>query len=88
MERKIKQANICLILDASIGAQWVGIPGGSTVKNPRASAGDVDPIPGWEGPPEEGNGSPLRYSCLGNPTEEPGGLQSTGSQKSQTRLSD
>ena len=28
----------------------------------------------------EGNGTPLQYSCLENPwTEEPGGLQSTGS---------
>ena len=34
----------------------------------------------------EGNGSPLQYSCLENPMEEPGMLQSTGSQ-SQTQLS-
>ena len=33
--------------------------------------------------PGEGNGNPLQYSCLGNPgdKEEPGGLQSMGSQK-------
>ena len=32
--------------------------------------------------PVEGNGNPLQYSCLGNPrTEEPGGLQSMGSQR-------
>ena len=32
--------------------------------------------------PGEGNGNLLQYSCLGNPmTEEPGGLQSTGSQR-------
>ena len=37
----------------------------------------------------EGNGTPLQYSCLENPwTEEPGRLQSIGSAKSQTRLSD
>ena len=36
---------------------------------------------------EVGNGNSLQYSCLDNPwTEEPGGLQSMGSQKSQTRL--
>ena len=36
---------------------------------------------------EVGNGNSLQYSCLENPwTEEPGGLQSIGSQKSQTRL--
>ena len=30
----------------------------------------------------EGNGTPLQYSCLENPwTEEPGGLQSMGSQR-------
>ena len=33
----------------------------------------------------EGNGNPLQYSCLGNPwTKEPGGLQSMGSQRSDT----
>ena len=32
--------------------------------------------------PVEGNGNPLQDSCLGNPrTEEPGGLQSMGSQR-------
>ena len=33
----------------------------------------------------EGNGNPLQYPCLEIPwTEEPGGLQSTGSQESDT----
>ena len=37
----------------------------------------------------EGSGNPLQYWCLENPMEkEPGGLQSMGSQKSRTRLSD
>ena len=38
----------------------------------------------------EGNGNPLQYSCLENPylAEEPGRLQSMGSQKNQTGLSD
>ena len=37
----------------------------------------------WVGKiPGGGNGNPLQYSCLGNPwTEEPGSLQSTGSQR-------
>ena len=37
---------------------------------------------GWEDSPREGNGNPLQYSCLENPMnrEEPGGLQSNGSQ--------
>ena len=32
----------------------------------------------------EGNGSPLQYSCLENPMEEPGGLQFMGSQRDTT----
>ena len=35
-------------------------------------------IPGLERSPGEGNGNPLQYSCL---VEEPGGLQSMGSQR-------
>ena len=38
----------------------------SLVKNPPASAGDTSSIPGSETSPEEGNGNPLQYSCLGN----------------------
>ena len=40
------------------------------VKNPPANAGDtgdVGSIPGSGKSPEEGNGNPLQYSCLGNP---------------------
>ena len=33
-------------------------------------------VPRSRRPPGEGNGNPLQYSCLGNPTEEPGRLQS------------
>ena len=55
------------------------------VKNPPASAEDVrDPgsIPGSGRSPGEGNGNPLQYYCLENPMdEEPGGLQSMGSQR-------
>ena len=64
---------------------YVGFPGGSEVKNPPAvqetwlqSLGKKDPRGGV------GSGNPLQYSCLENPmTEEPGGLQSTGSQESE-----
>ena len=36
----------------------------------------------WKMPLEEGDGTPLQYSCLVNPMEEePGGLWSTGSQR-------
>ena len=48
----------------------------------------MDSIPGWERSPGEGNGNPLKYSCLKNPMDRGAwGLQSTGSQ-SQTQLSD
>ena len=66
----------------------MGFPGGSDRKESAHNAGDLSSIPGSGGLPGEGNGSPLQYSCLGNPwTEEPGGLQSVGSQ-SQTELRD
>jgi len=54
------------------------------VKNQPANAGDMGSIPGSGRSPGDGNGNPLQYSCLENP--EPGGLQSMGFQKSQTRL--
>ena len=51
------------------GCQKVSsFPGGSVVKN-TSSAGDTDLIPGSGGSPEEGNGNPLQYSCLGNPMD-------------------
>ena len=49
------------------------------LKNPPASARDVrdgGSIPGLRRSPGGGNGSPLLYSCLENPTEKSGGLQS------------
>ena len=42
------------------------------VKNPSASAGDLGgagSVPGWGRSPGEGNGNPLKYSCLGNPMD-------------------
>ena len=51
------------------------------VKNLPANTGDVGSIPGWGRSPGEGNGNPLRYSCLENPMDRgAGGLQSRGSQ--------
>ena len=54
------------------------------VKNPPANAGDIRDmglIPGLGRSPGGGNGNPLQYSCLEKWTEEPGGLQSMGSQR-------
>ena len=57
-----------------------GFSGGSDGIESACSAGDLGSIPGLGRPPGGGNGNPLQYSCWGIPwTEEPGGLQSTGS---------
>ena len=40
-----------------------------TVKNPPANAGESGLIPVSGKSPEERNGNPLWYSCLGNPMD-------------------
>ena len=40
-----------------------------SVKNPPASAGDLDSIPGSGRSPGGGNDNPLQYSCLENPRD-------------------
>ena len=52
-----------------------GVPGGSAVKNPHANAGDAGSVPG------SGRSNILPRKILW--AEEPGRLQSMGSQKSQ-----
>ena len=60
----------------------MGFPGGSVGEESACNAESAGLIPRLEGSPGEGHGNPLLYSCLENPwTEEPGGLQSTGSQR-------
>ena len=77
-----------LILILAIGQYW-DFPGGSVVKNPPANAGDMGSIPGSGRSPEEGNGDPLQYSCLGNPMDRRAWHATVhGLQKSQTQLSD
>ena len=54
------------------------------VKNPPVKAGDprdVGSVPEWRRSLGGGNGNPLQHSCLKNPIEEPGGLQSIESQR-------
>ena len=41
-------------------------PAGPVVKNPPASAGDMDSILGSGRSPGEGNSNPLQYSCWEN----------------------
>ena len=46
-----------------------GFPGGSDGKASACNVGDPGSIPGLGRSPEEGNGSPLQYSCLENPMD-------------------
>ena len=67
----------------------LGFPGGSAVKNPCARAGDTGDsgsVPGSGRSPGGGNGNPLQCVLAWEIpwTEEPGGIQSVGFQKSQT----
>ena len=49
---------------------YTDFPGGSVVKKNRpANAGDTGSIPGSRRPSVGRNGSPLQYSCLGNPMD-------------------
>ena len=63
--------------------------GSSNSKETACNAGDLGSIPGWGRSLGEGNGNPLQYSCLENPTDR-GACWATvhGATKSQTRLSD
>ena len=54
----------------------LGFPGGSDGKASVCNAGDLDSIPRLGRSPGEGNGNPLQYSCLGNPTHR-GAWQAT-----------
>ena len=68
--------------DGAIIALCWDFPGGSDGKQSACNEGDPGLIPGLRRSPGEGNGYPLQCSCLENPwTEDPGGLQSMGSQR-------
>ena len=56
---------MCYFLDLCRG--YLGLPGGSLVKNPPANAGDIGLIPGSARSPGE---RILWYSCLGNPMDK------------------
>ena len=61
-------------LDFTRGSNRVnrGFPGGSLVKNPpgkTGNGGEAGSVPGWGRSPGGGNGNPLQYSCLENPTD-------------------
>ena len=51
----------------------LGFPGGTSVKNPPANAGDMrnmGSIPGSGRFPGGGHGNPLQYCCLENPMDK------------------
>ena len=63
----------------------LGFPGGSHGKESTCNVGDLGSIPGLGRSPGEGNGNPLSILAWRITwTEEPGGLQSMGSQESDT----
>ena len=57
----------------------LGFPGGSDSEESTCSAGDLGLFSRLEKSPREGNGNPLQYSCLENPTYR--GAWSMGSQR-------
>ena len=65
----------------------MGFPTWLSGKESACQAGDAGSIPGSGKSPEEGNGNPLQYSCLGNPMDR-GVWWTTRGCKSWTRLSD
>ena len=69
--------------------QTPDFPGGSDGKVSASNAEDLASIPGLGRSSGKGNGNPLQYSCLENPTDG-GAWQATvhGVAKSRTRLSD
>ena len=66
-----------------VSKSWTqGLPCGSEVKASASNVGDPGSIPGSGRYPGEGNGNPLKYSCLENPMDgEACRLQSRGSQR-------
>ena len=62
----------CLTL-YSVGLHLLSLqqafPCGSAGKESACNVRDLGSIPGLGGAPGEGNGTPLQYSCLENPTD-------------------
>ena len=58
---------ICWLM-ATVLVLHRGFPGGSEVKASACNAGDLGSMTGLGRSPGEGNGTPLQYSCLENPT--------------------
>ena len=79
----VGQWRLWLIVGAMNLIHTKGFAGGSHSKEPTCNVGDLGLIPGLGTSPGEGKGYPLQQSCLEKPhgQEEPGELQSMGSQR-------
>ena len=55
--------------ELEVNMYTLGLPGGSDGKESACNAGHSGLIPESGRSPVEGNGNPLQYSCLENPTE-------------------
>ena len=84
---------MCFLIAHEFQDAWRDLPYplvyGSDGKESACSVGDPGSIPVTGRSPGEGNGNPLKYSCLENPMAG-GASEATihGVAKSQTRLSD
>ena len=73
---------VCVCVCVCVIFIYMGFSGSSGVKNPHDNAGDSSSIPRLGRSPREGHGNPLQYLAWRTPwIEEPGGLQSIGSQR-------
>ena len=74
---------IFLFIVLKLEYKWNGFPGGSDNKESACNSGDLGLIPGWGRSPGEGKATQssilLAWRILW--TEEPGGLQSMGSER-------
>ena len=62
-------ALICIRTRFRPGFRRLDFPGGSDCKESAYNTGDLGSIPGSGRSPGEGNGNPLQYTCLENPTD-------------------
>ena len=77
------------LLNCEIPKGKTGFPGSSEGKESACNAGDLALMPWLGRSPGEGNGNPLQYSCLENPTDRGAWWAIVhGVTKSWTRLSD
>ena len=62
---------MCLTLGSREGPHLspIDFPGGSDGKASAYNVGDLGSVPGLGRSSGEGNGNPLQYSCLENPTD-------------------